>query len=129
MLKKQSFAIVYADEHFEQANTLLAMLSKASYAFGINVDKDPLWVDCRTSTAQNYIDEIKNKVTKKIEVVIVLLGRKETKTQVKKHLVQQGIISQFILADTVYYKATAIGVFSNLIKQINAKLGLDLYRL
>ena len=40
-----------------------------------------------------------------------------------------GCISQIILANTVYSKKNALGVFSNLLKQINAKIGLDLYRL
>lgn len=37
------------------------------------------------------------------------------------------IPSQFILSDTLRTKGKALGVFSNLLKQINAKLKRDLY--
>ena len=40
-----------------------------------------------------------------------------------------GIPSQFILSDTLFRKANALGVFSNVLKQMNAKLQQDLYRM
>lgn len=40
-----------------------------------------------------------------------------------------GVPSQFVLSDTLFKKATALGVFSNLLKQMNAKLRQDLYRM
>jgi hypothetical protein len=39
------------------------------------------------------------------------------------------IPSQFITSDTLFKKGNAIGVFSNILKQINAKLQRDLYNM
>ena len=60
---------------------------------------------------------------------MVVLTDKTLKPKIKKTLVEMGVISQFILANTVFSKSKAIGVFSNLLKQMNAKVGLDLYRI
>jgi hypothetical protein len=45
-----------------------------------------------------------------------VLSKKELKAPIKKALVEMGCISQFILADTVFKKSKALGVFSNLLK-------------
>ena len=57
-----------------------------------------------------------------------MLTKAQLKPKIKKALVEMGCISQFILANTVFSKSKALGVFSNLLKQMNAKVGLDLYR-
>jgi hypothetical protein len=58
---------------------------------------------------------------------MVILGRKEQKAAIKKILDGACIPSQFITTETL--KRAKIGVYSNLIKQMNAKMRLDLYRL
>lgn len=78
----------------------------------------------------DYINAIKSDVNPdELQTIVVLLSRKEIKAGIKKFLVEAGLISQFILANTVFSKSKALGVFSNLVKQINAKVGLDLYRI
>ena len=56
-----------------------------------------------------------------------MLTKKELKPLIKKALTGMGVISQFVLAATLK-RNPAIGVYSNLLKQMNAKIGLDLYR-
>jgi hypothetical protein len=60
---------------------------------------------------------------------MVILGRKDFKPEIKKILDGACIPSQFITADTLKRAANKLGVYSNLLKQMNAKMRQDLYRL
>jgi hypothetical protein len=51
------------------------------------------------------------------------------KAKIKAFLDQGGIPSQFVLADTLKRSSGKMGVFGNILKQVNAKVKLDLYRL
>ena len=44
-LQSNAWAIVYSKKSFNDANTLLDMLYKASGAFGVQIG-DPQWVEC-----------------------------------------------------------------------------------
>lgn len=57
---------------------------------------------------------------------MVILPKPHEKKDIKKLLDKEGVLSQFI-TEAKLHKAK-IGVFSNLLKQMNAKLKLDLYR-
>lgn len=60
-------------------------------------------------------------------MVVVLLADQKTKAPIKKALDGMGIPSQFILSSTV--RRARISVYSNVLKQINAKTRQDLYRM
>jgi hypothetical protein len=60
-------------------------------------------------------------------IVCVVIFKPEIKKGVKSFLDKGGVVSQFITAKKLNDNLS-LGVFSNLLKQINAKLKKDLYR-
>lgn len=64
------------------------------------------------------------------QMAVVLLGNKSLKPEIKTFLDNKGgVPSQFITIDTMKRAQERLDVFANLLKQINAKMKLDLYRL
>lgn len=61
-------------------------------------------------------------------IVLVLLDFPDKKKFIKQALDKLGVPSQFLLVNTVH-RAKGLSVFTNLMKQINAKIELDLYRI
>lgn len=62
---------------------------------------------------------------------MVLISNDKFHAPIKKALDGMGVISQFMLCKNIRQKVErkVFGVFSNLLRQINAKAGLDLYRM
>ena len=60
-------------------------------------------------------------------IAVVVISRPQEKKFIKKALDEMGVPSQFVTTQKL--KAAKIGVFSNILKQINAKVRQDLYRL
>jgi hypothetical protein len=61
------------------------------------------------------------------KIVVVIIPNPADKKIVKSFLDKGGVPSQFILPAKL--RNAKIGVFSNLLKQMNAKLKLDIYRI
>lgn len=93
-LKKESWALVYGNKDFNNANTLLAQMQKASAGFGIRVD-EPQWVELPYNDQPNdYNDAIKSDIDPQFTtLVVVILKRKEIKPQIKKFIDALGIPS------------------------------------
>nr|AEX87970.1 Otiwi8 [Sterkiella histriomuscorum] len=129
-LKKETWALVYANRDYDSANNLVEMMTKASRGFGIRVEQ-PQYVEIqRNDNKQQYIDAITADIDPGYtQLVVVVLGNKVLKPQIKALLDKMGVPSQFILSDTLFKKGKALGVFSNLLKQMNAKLKRDLYNM
>lgn len=64
---------------------------------------------------------------KNYNFAVVVIHDPKHKKVIKSHLDKQGIASQFILASTI--NRAKITVYSNILKQINAKVRQDLYRI
>lgn len=68
---------------------------------------------------------------------MVVLAKKEQKQPIKAFLDGFGVPSQFVLTNTIFKSSAAgsrdgkpkITVFSNILKQMNAKVALDIYRI
>ncbi len=60
-------------------------------------------------------------------IVCVIVFKPDIKKSIKSFLDKGGIVSQFITAKKLSFRLS-LGVISNLLKQINAKLNKDLYR-
>ncbi len=60
-------------------------------------------------------------------IVCVIVFKPDIKKNIKSFLDKNGVVSQFITAKKLGGRLS-LGVFSNLLKQINAKLNKDLYR-
>ena len=103
-------------------------LRKVASIYGIVVE-EPQWVQVdNTNSAEDYNKAIRSDVNpKECKIVCVVIFRPELKKGVKSFLDKGGVVSQFITAKKLGGKLS-MGVFSNLLKQMNAKLRLDLYR-
>lgn len=122
---------MYGNREYNNANDLFASLQKAATAFGVVVE-EPQWVEIpNTSSPKDYINAIKSDINPKTcKLVCVILYNPEFKKNVKAFLDQGGVPSQFITTKKLGGpKGIPMGVTSNLLKQMNAKLRLDLYRL
>lgn len=63
---------------------------------------------------------------KNIKIVVVILGKPADKKDIKQVLDKGGVPSQFITVSKLYNPK--MSVISNILKQMNAKLKQDLYR-
>jgi hypothetical protein len=66
---------------------------------------------------------------KQVKIVFVLIDNDTHHPRAKKELDQLGLCSQFLLYKNISKKIKTFGVWSNILKQVNAKCGLDLYRI
>lgn len=76
----------------------------------------------------NGMEERASADFRKIRLVFVLINRPEEKARIKKWLDEKGYVSQFITTN-IKRNMAKMGIFTNLLRQINAKLRLDLYRI
>ena len=103
-------------------------MQRAASAYGVRVD-EPQWVEVPDSkSSDGYNNAIKSDINpKNCKIVCVVIFNPELKKGIKKFLDQGGVPSQFVTAKKLSGKL-AMGVFSNLLKQMNAKVRQDLYR-
>ena len=64
-----------------------------------------------------------------LRIIIVLIDNKRDHDPIKKYLDNYGIESQFMFLKNAKIYMKKMGVYTNLLRQINAKVGLDLYRI
>ncbi len=103
-------------------------MQRAAGAYGVKIEQ-PQWVEVTDSkSANSYNEAIKSDINPKIcKIVCVVIFNPEFKKGIKKFLDAGGVPSQFVTAKKLSGKL-AMGVFSNLLKQMNAKVRQDLYR-
>lgn len=77
----------------------------------------------------NDLRDSKGNVLKNVQICFVLIGRESDYPPIKRFLDSIGVISQFMLFKNVKRNESKMGVFTNLLRQVNAKVGLDLYRM
>jgi hypothetical protein len=112
----------------------------------MKLDGEPLWIevpddeDLKADGVRpedlkkggNYKFCLKNELQgneKSIKICFVLIRRSEDHPYIKKFLDNMGVKSQFMLENNIKRKVEVMGVMSNLLRQVNAKCGLDLYRM
>ncbi len=127
-LLKGKWTIVYGKREYEQANALFENLQKAAGAYGVRVE-EPQWVEVPDSrNAEGYNAAIRSDINpKECQIVCVVVFNPDVKKGIKSFLDKGGVVSQFVTAKKLGGKLS-LGVFSNLLKQINAKVRQDLYR-
>jgi len=126
-LAKGAWAVVYSNKDFDHANSLYDNMAKACGIFGIKVE-EPVWCEAQSGKPADLIAAIKAGVNPSVvKIIAVIIGNPADKKVVKGFLDKGGVTSQFITAGRL--RNAKIGVFSNLLKQMNAKLKQDLYRI
>lgn len=64
-----------------------------------------------------------------VRLAFVLITKENDKKRIKSYLDSCGCISQFLLKNTMEKKVSKLAVMGNILKQVNAKLGCDNWRL
>ncbi|CDW90464.1 piwi-like protein 1 [Stylonychia lemnae] len=132
----EKWALVYSGEReqFEYATKLVELMKQASRQLGIKVD-DPQWLEIPEICSPDcFIDAIKSDIDPNYtQIIVVILPARSLKPNIKKYLDEIGLPSQFIITDTIRKCVDGpriqLGPISMILKQINAKQKLDLYRL
>ena len=130
-LLANQWVIVYTGRDYDSANSLLENMKRAAGGFGILV-QDPQWIEVPAEGGRvgpkDFIKAIKSDVNPtNCKIVIVIIADPTIKKDIKSFLDKGGVPSQFITASVL--QRARMNVFSNILKQMNAKLKLDLYRL
>jgi ribosomal silencing factor RsfS len=81
----------------------------------------------RMREGEGYIKHLNKFPFSDYKIAVVILADSRHKKKVKAHLDRNNIVSQFLLSSTI--DRAKITVYSNILKQINAKCKEDLYRL
>jgi len=107
-------------------------------------DGEPVWVEvpddrqlqkdgCQnTRNGGNFLFCLENMlkpIIKQVQMCFVLIGNDKHHEPIKRGLDKMGVVSQFMLFKNISKKVGVMGVISNLLRQVNAKRGLDLYRM
>jgi hypothetical protein len=137
--------MVYHNRDYNIANDIVKMIGKASSGLGMSFRGDPTYIeipDDQTLLNDGYTrDQIKGggnyaecitadlQNNTGIKLVFVLISNESFHPKIKKRMDQIGVASQFMLFKNISKKMNALGVWSNILKQVNAKCGLDLYRI
>eukprot|EP00347_Sterkiella_histriomuscorum_P023353 403334969 len=127
-LKYEKWAIIYAFKDFTFASILVHFLNKASKGFGITIE-EPQFVEIGRKEGRDLYSQAINLDIDPFstKLVVIIIDDQKQKPQIKALLDKMGVPSQFIKRDTIIDKGYIPAVFSNLLKQIVAKLNHQLY--
>lgn len=118
-----NWACVYHKRNFADAENLLFSMKEACDAIGIKIS-DPEWIEMNSYSAKDWLDEVDSFNPKKLQIVVFVLdrGTENLYKHIKAHsLSLRGYLSQVVKTQSL--KKNALSVCSNLLKQINSKLG------
>jgi hypothetical protein len=107
------------------------MMKDACGSFGIRVE-DPEYIevgsaDSRQRDGVGYVRHCTGFPFNKYKFALVIISDPKHKKNIKAFLDKNQIISQFVLGGTI--DRASLAVYSNILKQINAKVCQDLYRI
>lgn len=114
---------VYHDNNYGDADGLYNSMLAACKDIGIKV-AEPTWVNLASKRYEDWLYEVENKDPSKKQVVIFVLDRslEGLYKRIKQHsLCNLGYKSQVVKTQSL--RKNALSVCSNLLKQINVKLG------
>ena len=116
---------IYNKEDYSSAGKMLELMTKAAETFNIKV-KEPTWIETYSTNAKDWTKEVETMLKNKPHKIFVFLLSRKTKRLYKEiktnSLVTNGYLSQCILRENLSDKK-GLSVCSNLVKQINSKLG------
>jgi hypothetical protein len=115
---------VYHKRNFADAENLLNSMNQACEGIGIKL-KDPEWLEMDSYDGKKWLEEVDNlKPSSEFQIVVFVLdrGTEHLYNRIKTHSISmRGYISQVVKTQSM--KKNALSVCSNLLKQINSKLG------
>jgi len=129
-LLRERWAIVYEQKHFSQANNLFQTLQQASQKIGIRVE-EPSWIELdKIADVASFKQNLKALIESKKRpcVVLVMLSMERFYKSYKSACYSMNVISQCVQYKN-FGKGMNMSVASNVLRQINSKLGGDLFNL
>jgi len=114
---------VYHKKNFNDADNLYNSMLQACEAIGIKVG-EPEWVEMESYSSKDWVEEVDSFKPLDYQIVVYVLDRNTEGLylNLKKHsLCTRGYLSQVVKTQSL--KKNALSVCSNLLKQINSKLG------
>lgn len=119
------WVMIYERNNYNSADQIFKTMCKASGALGLSIE-EPEWVELEYINAKSLENSLNGYKTGYQFVLVLLSDRRKQYKIVKRYLdIVKGVVSQCVCAD--YKKMTNMTCVSNVIRQINAKLGGDLY--
>lgn len=118
-----NWVCVYHQKNYDEAVALSETMQKCSKAIGIKVS-EPIWVEVNSFKYQDWIDEINAESPEKKQIIVCVLDRNMDKLYEKlkiDSLVKKGYLSQCVKTQSL--GKNAMSACTNLLKQINSKLG------
>lgn len=129
-LQKNKWAIVYERKHYDQANGVFETLCQASVKIGIQVEQ-PCWIELAHGQDYTTLDnELKGLIDSKMRpsIVFVLLSNEKNYKAIKAVCYSNQVVSQCVKYNN-FGRGMQLSVASNILRQMNSKLGGDLYNL
>ncbi len=117
----------YDSKKYEAAENLYKTMVRASAALGVTI-KEPEWVEFNFMDLEAVEKSLKTRLQSKtgFQFIFALLSDRRQYKEVKRVLdIAHGIVSQCAVA--LYKRMTSMAFASGILRQINAKLGGDLY--
>lgn len=153
-LQANQYAFIYDKRDFDLVEKILGNFKKAASGLGMafsGSDDDIQWVEVPSEQTlmndgldrrdakresgrmihciRQMLLNAKDEKDPGLRIAFVLLQRPEEKAPIKMFLDKHGIVSQFMVQRNVERNLSKMGVFTNLLRQVNAKMPLDLYRI
>lgn len=129
-LTSNKWVIVYESRYIKQADQLLQTLQQASVKLGIQVE-DPSWIEVpRMDDTQAFHVQLKNLINQNLKptMVLVMLSNEKLYKAYKNICYNLNLVSQCVKYSN-FGKGMNLSVASNVLRQINSKLGGDLYNI
>jgi hypothetical protein len=126
----EQWAILYERRHYTQANELFNTLHQASIKLGIQVE-EPSWVEVEKIDDPYQVERGLRALIeckKPPQIVVVMLPQERFYKQIKHVCYSLNLISQCLTYKN-FGKGMNLSVASNVLRQINSKLGGDLFNL
>lgn len=117
---------IYEKDSYSLAESLYTTMQKASPKLQISIS-EPEWLELSNLNSRDVQQFLKGTASAQFQFVLVLLSDRRQYVQIKKLLeVDLGITSQFV--HLTPKKVSSFSIASNIIKQINLKIGGELYK-
>lgn len=114
---------VYHQKNYDDANNLINSMQQACDGIGIKI-AEPEWVEVNSYDPKKWLEEVDSFNPSKFQIVVFVLdrGTEHLYNRIKYHsLTMRGYLSQVVKTQSL--RKNALSVCSNLLKQINSKLG------
>ncbi|CDW85355.1 piwi-like protein 1 [Stylonychia lemnae] len=131
-LKKETWALIYGSLDFDNANNAMQMFKQVGSQHSFIVE-EPQYIELpRNDNGDLFVNGIISDIDPKyISIAVVIFGKRQgpEKAKIKAQLDLMGIPSQFMCSQTIQSKGKNASIFADTLKQMSAKMGLDLYNL